>query len=81
LTIAFPELLKLATQHIVKLLAEIYHNIITAVYTMLTTLQTMQLFVCRYSMEPKALSSTHSASVFFSSTSVAMLLQLSCLGK
>jgi len=72
LIIASLELLRLATQHVVKLLAEIYHNIITAVYTILKTLQTMQLCVCRYSMEFKALSSAHSTSVFFSATSVAM---------
>jgi len=76
LTVASPELLRLATQHVVKFLAEIYHNIIIAVYTILKTLQTMQLCVCRYSMEFKALSSTHSASVFFSVTSVAIY---SCL--
>jgi len=81
MTIASPELLKLTTHHIVKLLAEIYHNIITAVYTILKRLETMQLCVCRYSMELKALSSTHSTSVFFSAISIAMWLQLSCLGK
>jgi len=78
---ASPELLRLATQYVVKLLAEIYHNIITAVYTILKTLQTIQLCICRYCMEFKVLSSTHSTNVFFNATSVAMWLQLSCLGK